>query len=111
MCVLLSKIHTSPSDMLKTTLGRFRVIAFAEGVSFIILLFIAMPLKYFWGQPNAVRAFGSVHGFLFVLYVFYAYLCRIEYRWDNIKTLILLGISFIPFGNFYADKRYLQDKN
>lgn len=97
-------------DLLKTALGRFRIIAFAEGVSYLILLFIAMPLKYYWGQPTAVRTFGSIHGLLFVLYVLLAFICKAEYRWSHLKTLILLVISLIPFGNFYADKRYLQEE-
>lgn len=95
-------------DLLKTTLGRFRIIAFMEGISYLILLFIAVPLKYMWGQPAAVRTFGSVHGFLFVLYILYVFLCKIEYRWSVMKMLILLAISIIPFGNFYADRKFLQ---
>jgi integral membrane protein len=80
-------------------------------VSYLILLFVAVPLKHFWGQPTAVKSFGSVHGLLFVLYILYVVLCKIEHRWTLKKTLILLGISIIPFGNFYADKHYLQSKN
>ncbi len=95
--------------LLKTTLGRFRIIAFAEGVSYLILLFVAMPLKYIWEEPAAVRAFGSVHGALFVLYVLFVIVCKIKYRWSYLKMLLLLGISLVPFGNFYADRRYLQD--
>jgi integral membrane protein len=97
--------------LLKTTIGRFRVIAFMEGISYLILLFIAVPLKYVWGQPLAVRVLGSAHGFLFVLYILYAFLCKIEYRWSAMKTVILLGISVIPFGNFYADGKYLKTEN
>jgi integral membrane protein len=52
-----------------------------------------------------------VHGLLFVLYILYVVLCKIEYRWTLKKILILLGISIIPFGNFYADKHYLQSEN
>jgi integral membrane protein len=98
-------------DLIKTSLGRLRIIAFTEGVSYLILLFVAMPLKYFWGQPTAVKSFGSVHGLLFVLYILYVVLCKIEYRWTLKKILLLLVISIIPFGNFYADKHYLQSEN
>ena len=96
------------SPLLKTPLGRLRIIAFAEGMSFLILLFIAMPLKYIWQQPQAVRQFGSMHGLLFVLYILLVVLCSIEYRWKFWKVGILLLISVIPFGNFYADKHYLR---
>lgn len=97
--------------LLKTSLGRLRIIAFTEGVSYLILLFVAMPLKYIWSQPAAVKNFGSMHGLLFVLYILYVFICKIEYEWNLKKTLILLGISIIPFGNFYADKHYLQSEN
>jgi integral membrane protein len=56
---------------LTTSIGRFRLIALTEGVSFLILLFIAMPMKYLWHNPSAVRTVGSIHGALFVLYVLY----------------------------------------
>ncbi len=98
-------------ELIKTSLGRLRIIAFTEGVSYLILLFVAMPLKHIWGQPSAVKNFGSVHGLLFVLYILYVFLCKIEYRWTLKKILILLGISIIPFGNFYADKHYLKSEN
>jgi len=92
---------------LTTTLGRLRLIAFVEGVSYLILLFVAMPLKYFFEQPQAVRSVGSIHGFLFVAYVLLVFLTKIEHRWDWAKTRLLLLISLIPFGNFYADRKWL----
>jgi integral membrane protein len=92
---------------LNTTLGRLRLIAFIEGVSFLILLFIAMPLKYFFEQPQAVRTVGSIHGGLFVAYVILVFLTMKELNWDWAKTRLLLLISFIPFGNFYADAKWL----
>jgi integral membrane protein len=98
-------------DLLKTDLGRFRIIGFTEGVSYIILLFIAMPLKYMWGQSAPVRTFGSVHGFLFVFYILFLVICTVKYSWSLKKTFLLFVVSIIPFGNFYADKRYLQENN
>jgi integral membrane protein len=94
-----------------TTLGRLRLIAFVEGISYLILLFVAMPLKYFYEQPDAVRTVGSVHGALFVAYVLFVFLTKIEHRWDAAKTGLLLFISLIPFGNFYADGKWLAPEN
>ena len=94
-----------------TTLGRLRLIAFVEGVSYLTLLFVAMPLKYFFEQPQAVRAVGSVHGALFVAYVLLVFLTKIEHGWGAAKTRLLLLISLIPFGNFYADRKWLAPEN
>lgn len=96
---------------LTTTIGRLRLIAFIEGISYLILLFVAMPLKYLYDQPQAVRSVGAVHGLLFVLYVLYVFFTKIEYRWNMAKTGLLLLISLIPFGNFYADKKWLAPEN
>ena len=93
-----------------TTLGRLRLIAFIEGISYIVLLFVAMPLKYIYEQPDAVRTVGSVHGFLFVAYVVLVFLTKVEHRWDWAKTGLLLLISLIPFGNFYADRKWLAEE-
>jgi integral membrane protein len=95
---------------LTTTLGRLRLVAFVEGISYLILLFVAMPLKYIYEQPDAVRTVGSIHGFLFVAYVLLVFLTKIEHRWDWAKTRLLLLISLIPFGNFYADRKWLAEE-
>jgi integral membrane protein len=83
----------------------FRMIALAEGVSFLTLLFIAMPTKYFMGMPEVVRVVGSIHGVLFVLYV--GLLTRIHFtqRWFFIFSLYALLASVIPFGTFMLDKQ------
>jgi integral membrane protein len=94
-----------------TTLGRLRLIAFAEGISFLVLLFVAMPLKYFFAQPQAVRNVGTIHGLLFVAYVLFVLLTKIERRWDTAKTWRLLLVSLVPFGNFYADQKWLAPEN
>ena len=82
----------------------FRMIAFAEGVSFLILLFVAMPMKYFMGMPEVVRVAGSIHGVLFLLYV--GLLARIHFtqRWPSMFSLYALIASVVPFGTFMLDK-------
>jgi integral membrane protein len=96
------------TDLLKTTMGRLRIIAFLEGVSFLVLLCIAMPLKYMGGLPDAVRITGSVHGLLFVLYVLLLLQVRAQYKWPFKKTLYAFIASFLPFGTFYADAKWFR---
>ena len=86
----------------------FRIISFLEGVSYLLLLFIATPIKYFQGDPQYVKLLGMPHGLLFMLYIVLAIEIKKEMNWDN-KTLgIVLLCSVIPFGTFYVDKKYLR---
>jgi integral membrane protein len=95
-------------DLLLTYLGRLRITALVEGWSFLILLFIAMPLKYFAGIPEAVRIVGMAHGVLFILYVIFIFIVTIEKKW-SLKVLFLLFLaSLVPFATFYADKVFLK---
>ncbi|HMB99702.1 MAG TPA: DUF3817 domain-containing protein [Flavobacteriaceae bacterium] len=89
-------------------LNVFRTIAFLEGVSYILLLFLATPIKYLLEEPKYVKLLGMPHGLLFIAYVAIAFLLRGEQKW-NVKdfTYILLA-SIIPFGTFYIDKKYLK---
>ena len=87
----------------------FRMIALAEGTSFLILLCIAMPMKYMMGMPLAVRIAGSIHGLLFLLYVARLVKLRAMYRWDNRFTIQAFIASILPFGTFFFDK-YLREK-
>lgn len=95
-------------DLLKTQLGRLRIIGFAEGLSFLILLGIAMPLKYFFGLPETVRVVGMAHGLLFVLYVLLVIQVKIEYGWSFRKMLLALLASVVPFGTFWADAKLFR---
>ena len=86
--------------MLRSPLGRLRIVSLMEGVSYLILLGIAMPLKYIADQPEAVRIVGSLHGgltILFVLAVAHVWLAR---RWSIVRVAIALIASVIPFGAF-----------
>ncbi|OGX84758.1 hypothetical protein BEN47_15895 [Hymenobacter lapidarius] len=91
--------------MFLTSLGRLRLVGFLEGVSLLVLLGVAMPLKYLAGQPAAVRYVGMAHGVLFVVYVLLVIQVAIQYRWSFGKTALALVASVFPFGTFWAEKR------
>lgn len=97
------------SSLLKSSLGRLRIIAFLEGVSLLILLGIAMPLKYMAGIPEVVRVVGMAHGVLFILYVLVLIQVAIERSWSFKKSILCFVASFIPFGTFYADAKWFKD--
>lgn len=87
----------------------FRMAGLAEGVSFLTLLFIAMPMKYFMGMPEIVRVVGSIHGVLFLLYVGLLATLHVRQRWPAMFSLYALVASVIPFGTFVLDK-HLREK-
>jgi integral membrane protein len=94
--------------MLATTLGRLRITGFLEGASFLILLLIAMPLKYFMHMPWAVKVVGMAHGILFILFIVLSVMATIRYQWSLKKMLLLWLSSLIPLGTFYADYKLLR---
>lgn len=96
-------------NLLTTTIGRLRVIGFLEGVSFLALLGIAMPLKYVWGEPQAVRVVGMAHGVLFLAYVAAAVQAWLDYDWPWKRAAWVLAASLVPFGTFYADVKWMRD--
>jgi integral membrane protein len=97
-------------NLLKTPLGRFRIIAFLEGMSFLILLFIAMPLKYMMNQPGAVKHVGMAHGVLFLLYLAALAHVMFIYKWSIWKGLLAVGASLLPFGTFVMDAKMLKEE-
>lgn len=86
----------------------FRIISFLEGVSYLLLLFIASPIKYLQGDDSYVKLLGMPHGILFMLYVVLAIVIKKEMNWDNKNLAIVLICSILPFGTFYVDKKYLR---
>ncbi|RZJ38404.1 MAG: DUF3817 domain-containing protein [Chryseobacterium sp.] len=83
----------------------YRKTALIEGISYLILLFIAMPLKYFFNIPDAVKYFGWIHGVLFLVFFVVLIMASIKYRWSVLRIgLYLLG-SVLPFVPFYLDKK------
>lgn len=88
--------------------SRLRIIGFMEGVSYLLLLFIAVPLKRLGGHPEAVEILGPIHGLLFLLYVLLVIQAKIEYGWSAGKTWMALLASIIPGGTFYADHTFFR---
>lgn len=103
---LCSKIKRM--ELLKTELGRLRILAFIEGISFLVILFVTMPLKYIFDYPQANMAVGMIHGLLFMLYILAVLRAKFAFDW-NLKTLFLaLVASIIPFGTFWADEKIFK---
>ena len=82
----------------------FRKTAYLEGWSYLILLFIAMPLKYFFDFPLAVRIAGLAHGLLFIILGILALLVLFQYQRSYLWLLKAFVASIIPFGTFYQDQ-------
>jgi len=88
----------------------FKIIALLEGISLLILLFFAMPMKYSFGDPIYVRIVGMTHGLLFVGYIILAIFLKYEENWNAKKSAIICFASVVPFGTFYIEKKYLRNE-
>jgi integral membrane protein len=96
-------------NFFNSTLGKFRLVALLEGISFLVLLFIAMPLKYGADMPLAVKYTGWAHGVLFVLYVILLIQVWIEYNWKFTKVVLAFIASLLPFGTFVLDRNLKKE--
>ncbi|KUF43463.1 DUF3817 domain-containing protein [Myroides marinus] len=92
--------------MLKT----FKFIALLEGISLLVLLFIAMPLKYWLDKPEMVSKVGMAHGVLFILYIVMATVLKNDEKWSWKKYGLICIASIIPFGTFVMEKKLLESK-
>jgi integral membrane protein len=82
-----------------------RIIGFAEGVSFLLLLFVAMPFKYLLGIPALVKYVGWAHGILFIAYIIAVLLAIRPMRWNLFSAMVALAASLVPFGTFVLDRQ------
>ena len=87
----------------------FRVIAFLEGVSYILLMSVGLYFKYQLADPSYVKLLGMPHGLLFISYLILAFLIKDGEQWKNKDFGIILLASILPFGTFYVDRKYLKN--
>ena len=95
---------------MKSALKQFRIIAALEGVSFILLVALAMPLKYFYDMPTPNKIIGMVHGVLFIAYVYLLYQVASDKKWSFKKVAIAFIASLLPFGTFVLDAKMLKQE-
>jgi integral membrane protein len=88
----------------------FRTVSISEGLSLLLLLAIAMPIKYIFNEPMLVKIIGMIHGILFIVYVLFALFLKKRQRWSFLELTIILTASIIPFGTFYVDRKFLKNK-
>lgn len=92
-----------------TKIGRLRIIGFLEGISLIILIFIAVPMKYGYNDETLTKLMGPIHGALFLLFLLNTFSASIEQKWKAKTTVKLIASCFIPFGTFYVDYKFLKN--
>ena len=90
-------------------INHYRHTALVEAISFLILLLIAMPLKYIFDIPEAVKYMGWVHGWLFVFYFAVLIAAAFKYRWSVLRIIYYFIGSVVPFLPFVFDKKLKQE--
>ena len=95
---------------MRTPLSRLRIIGDVEGVSYLLLLGVAMPLKYRAGLPGAVTWVGGVHGALFLAFGAALLQVHLVRRWPLPKTALAFLSSLIPFGTFLLSRTIRREE-
>lgn len=91
--------------MMNSSIRNLRWVGIAEGISFLVLLFIGMPIKYMLGIPEVVKYVGWAHGILFIAYIVAVFAAIRAMQWNLFQVLVALAASLIPFGTFLLDKQ------
>ena len=91
--------------MPESTIGKLRVWAYLEGLSLIGLVFVCMPLKYYWNMPEAVSYVGALHGGLFIFYCMWLLVATLEFKWGIQTAALAFLAAILPGGTFVADRK------
>ncbi|WP_139959479.1 DUF3817 domain-containing protein [Flavicella sediminum] len=96
-------------QLLKTKIGRLRLLGFLEGISLLLLIAVAVPMKYYFHNPSLTKNLGPIHGALFLLFMMNTLSVGVEQNWKfKTTTWKIILACFIPFGTFYIDKKILR---
>lgn len=90
---------------MRGALTRYRVMAYVVGVWLILLVLVAVPLKYLADQPRMVEIVGPLHGFLYMIYLVTAVDVAFRARWSAVRTVLVMLAGTVPFLSFYAERR------
>ncbi len=90
---------------MNTELGRYRVMANVVGVGLLVLVLVAMPLKYFADAPALVKVVGPIHGFLYMVYLLTALMLATKAKWSVGWTLVVFLAGTIPFVSFIVEHK------
>jgi integral membrane protein len=87
-----------------TALRNYRVAAYVTGVGLLVLVFVAMPLKYVWGIDRPTAIVGMLHGFLYMAYIVCTLILAERSRWRPIDAVVILLAGTIPIASFVAER-------
>jgi integral membrane protein len=90
---------------MRRTFTAYRVMAWVVGVWLIVLVFVAMPLKYLADSPTMVEIVGPVHGFLYMAYLAVTLILAYRARWSPVRTILVMLAGTVPFMSFVAERR------
>lgn len=91
--------------MNQNALTRYRVMAYLTGVMLLLLVLVAMPVKYLAHSDTLVAIVGPVHGFLYIVYVLFALDLAVKGKWSPLRTVLVVVAGTIPFASFVAERR------
>lgn len=100
---------TDTDAKLRAALIRYRIMAYAVGVMLLVLLLVAMPLKYFGDSPGVIGVVGPLHGFLFAVYLLATLSVGTKSLWTFRRTLGVMVAGTIPFLSFVVERRVTRD--
>tara|TARA_B110000037_G_C17015610_1_gene463149 strand:- start:590 stop:877 length:288 start_codon:yes stop_codon:yes gene_type:complete len=86
------------------------MMALAEGISYLTLLGISMPLKYIFDMPMFVKVNGWIHGVLFIFFCLFLLQCMLKLKWTFFRALVGFVASLVPFGAFWFDKSLKREE-